>query len=52
MHHMVGIQDFDFIIAVNNDSDAEIFNIWDFGIVGDHKEILPFLIKENKEKLK
>ena len=51
---MVGIQDSDFIIAVNvnNDSDAEIFNIWDLGMLGEHKEILPFLIKETKEKLK
>jgi electron transfer flavoprotein alpha subunit len=32
MHHMVGIQDSDFIIAVNSDPDADIFKMCDFGV--------------------
>jgi electron transfer flavoprotein alpha subunit len=52
MHHMVGIQDSDLIIAVNSDPDADIFKMCDFGVVGDLKEILPSLIKEIREKLK
>ena len=52
MHHMVGIQDSDFIIAVNSDPDADIFKMCDFGVVGDLKEILPSLTKEIREKLK
>jgi electron transfer flavoprotein alpha subunit len=52
MHHMVGIQDSDFIIAVNSDPDADIFKMCDLGVVGDLKEILPSLIKEIREKLK
>jgi electron transfer flavoprotein alpha subunit len=51
MHHMVGIQNADFIIAVNCDPDADIFKMCDLGVVGDFKEILPGLIKEIKEKL-
>jgi electron transfer flavoprotein alpha subunit len=52
MHHMVGIQDCDFIIAVNNDPEAEIFRMCDFGVEGDLKEILPCLIQKIKEKIK
>ncbi|NWF92239.1 MAG: electron transfer flavoprotein subunit alpha/FixB family protein [Syntrophaceae bacterium] len=49
MHHMVGIQDSEFIIAVNTDPEAEIFKMCDFGVVGDLKEILPCLIQEIKK---
>jgi electron transfer flavoprotein alpha subunit len=52
MHHMVGIQDSDFIIAVNSDPEADIFKMCDLGVVGDLKEILPSLTKEVREKLK
>jgi electron transfer flavoprotein alpha subunit len=52
MHHMVGIQDSDFIIAVNSDPEAEIFKMCDFGVEGDLKEILPCLIQKIKEKIK
>ena len=52
MHHMVGIQDSDFIIAVNSDPEADIFKMCDLGVVGDLKEILPSLTKEIREKLK
>ncbi|MCJ7747233.1 MAG: electron transfer flavoprotein subunit alpha/FixB family protein [Desulfobacterales bacterium] len=51
MHHMVGIQDSDFIIAVNSDPEADIFKMCDLGVVGDLKEILPSLTKEIREKL-
>jgi len=51
MHHMVGIQDSDFIIAVNSDPEAEIFKMCDFGVVGDLKEILPYLIKQIRVRL-
>jgi electron transfer flavoprotein alpha subunit len=52
MHHMVGIQDSDFIIAVNSDPEADIFKMCDLGVVGDLREILPSLTKEIREKLK
>lgn len=49
MHHMVGIQDSGFVIAVNNGANADIFKMCDFGVVGDLKKVLPHLINEIKK---
>ncbi|MEK6215769.1 MAG: electron transfer flavoprotein subunit alpha/FixB family protein [Boseongicola sp.] len=43
-HFVVGIQDADIVIAVNNDPDAVIFDYADYCIVGDALEIAPALI--------
>lgn len=42
-HHVCGMKDSGVIISINKDEDAEIFNVSDFGIVGDLKKILPLL---------
>ena len=52
IQHLAGMEESDFIIAINKDKFAPIFQVSDLGIVGDVNKIIPMLTERLAQELK
>ena len=50
MQHVSGMSGSGYIVAINKDEDAPIFDVADVGIVGNVMDILPLMIEEIKAR--